>query len=249
MGQGFRRVMTALVPIVLFVNQGCGREPSSEENAVMIPDTVSFLALGDSYTIGESVDSAWRWPVQLAEALRGEGIPIREPTIVARTGWTTDELADGIVEAGITGAYDIVTLLIGVNNQYRGRDVEEYRTQLVDLLSEATALAGGNPGSVLVLSIPDWGVMPFAEGRDREQIGREIDVFNGVKRAECDAAGIPYLDITEISRGAASDPALVAEDGLHPSGAMYSLWAEAALPMAGAILRRTSTEAGGGVGG
>ena len=176
----------------------------------MTPDTMTFLALGDSYTIGESVDSTLRWPVQLAEALRGEGVQIREPIIVARTGWTTDELADGIAGAGITGTFDLVTLLIGVNNQYRGREVEEYRVQLRDLLSQATAFAGGDPGRVLVLSIPDWGVMPFAEGRDREQIALEIDEYNGVKQIECGKAGVTYLDITETSRGAGSDASLVA---------------------------------------
>ena len=211
----------------------------------MTPDTMTFLALGDSYTIGESVDSTLRWPVQLTEALRGEGVPVREPIIVARTGWTTDELADGIAGAGITGTFDLVTLLIGVNNQYRGREVEEYRVQLRDLLSQAIAFAGGDPERVLVLSIPDWGVMPFAEGRDREQIALEIDEYNGVKQIECGKAGVTYLDITEVSRGAGSDASLVAGDGLHPSGAMYGLWAEAALPMASAILGPESTDEGG----
>ena len=128
MGPGFRRVLLALVPIMVCLNQGCGNQPSVEENSVMTPDTVTFLALGDSYTIGESVDSTLRWPVQLAEALQGEGVPIREPIIVARTGWTTDELADGIAGAGITGTFDLVSLLIGVNNQYRGLDGKVHTT-------------------------------------------------------------------------------------------------------------------------
>ncbi len=202
----------------------------------MRSDTVSFLALGDSYTIGESVDSAFRWPVQLAEGLRGEGIQTREPVIIARTGWTTDELASGIEEAGLTGTYDLVSLLIGVNDQYRGREPEEYRLQLLDLLSQATSFAGGDPKRVLVLSIPDWGVTPFAEGRDRGQIAREIDAFNLANRNESEAAGVWYRDVTEISRDAATDPSLVAKDGLHPSGAMYALWAEAVLPVAMEIL-------------
>ena len=206
--------------------------------------TVSLLALGDSYTIGESVDSTLRWPEQLAEGLRGDGIPTGEPVIIARTGWTTDELARGIEEAGLTGAYDLVSLLIGVNNQYRGRELEEYRLQLLDLLSQATSFAGGDPRRVLVLSIPDWGVTPFAEGRDRAQIAREIDAFNRVCRNESESAGVWYRDVTGISREAATDPSLVAEDGLHPSGAMYALWAQAALPIATEILSPDPIDAG-----
>ena len=242
MPRHFRRVLFAFLPFMLLVNQGCGSETPGEEDRTMTSDPVSFLALGDSYTIGESVDSAQRWPVQLSALLQREGIPASEPMIIARTGWTTDELAEGIGAVGPTGPYDLVSLLIGVNNQYRGRGLEEYRAQLMDLLSEATALAGGHPDRVLVLSIPDWGVMPFAEGRDRNQIGSEIDAFNEIKRKECEAAGIRYLDITGISREAGTDSTLVAEDGLHPSGAMYSLWAEAALPLALEILRSDSID-------
>lgn len=206
----------------------------------MAVDSLTFLALGDSYTIGESVDSLLRWPVQLTAALGDRGLRVEEPVIVARTGWTTDELARGIEEAGLSGAYDLVTLLIGVNNQYRGRDLEEYRAQLVSLLQTAVSFAGGEPRKVLVLSIPDWGVMPFAEGRDRSAIAGEIDAFNAVKREEVEAAGIRYVDVTAISREAASTPALVAEDGLHPSGAMYARWVEAALPGAMDILRKST---------
>jgi len=233
----FRRVLFAFLPFMLLVSQGCGGEPPGEEDPTMTSNPVSFLALGDSYTIGESVDSAQRWPVQLAALLQREGIPASEPLIIARTGWTTDELAEGIEAVGPTGPFDLVSLLIGVNNQYRGRGLEEYRAQLLDLLSEATALAGGDPHRVLVLSIPDWGVMPFAEGRDRRQIASEIDAFNEIKRNGCEAVGIRYLEITGISREAGTDPTLVAEDGLHPAGAMYARWAEAALPLALKILR------------
>lgn len=194
------------------------------------PDTLTYLALGDSYTIGESVDSAFRWPVQMAEALKGEGIPVHDPVIVARTGWTTDELAAGIDGAALAGTFDFVSLLIGVNNQYRGRGLEEYRVQLQDLLTRAVAFAGGDPGRVLVLSTPDWGVTPFAEGRDRAKIAGEIDAFNEVERREAESVGVRFVDIVGISREAAGDPTLVAEDGLHPSGAMYARWVEAALP-------------------
>jgi lysophospholipase L1-like esterase len=197
----------------------------------MTPDTITFLALGDSYTIGESVGPGLRWPVQLASALDSQGVPVNGPVIVARTGWTTDELAMEIKERDLDGPFDIVSLLIGVNNQYRGRDVEEYRTEFVDLLTQAVAFAGGAPGRVLVLSIPDWGVTPFAEGRDRARIASEIDAFNEVNRTESERYGVRYLDVTGISREAATNPELVADDGLHPSGVMYARWAETALPI------------------
>lgn len=181
-------------------------------------DTLSFLALGDSYTIGERVDSTRRWPVQLAHRLREEGFYISDPLVIARTGWTTDELAVGIGAAGLTGPFDLVSLLIGVNNQYRGWDVGEYRVQLRALLGQAVAVAGGRPERVLVLSIPDWGVMPFAADRDGGSVARQIDSFNRVKEEETAALGIRFVDVTGISRDASGDPNLVAEDGLHPSG-------------------------------
>jgi lysophospholipase L1-like esterase len=196
----------------------------------------SFLALGDSYTIGEGVDSAARWPVALAGALRASGIPIRDPVVVARTGWTAQELASGIDRAGVAGAHGLVSLLIGVNNQYRGLDLEEYRSGFAELLARAVGFAGGDPAKVLVLSIPDWGVTPYAEGRGRERIAGEIDAFNEVNRRESQAAGVRYVDVTGISREAAGRPELLAEDGLHPSGAMYEVWVEAVLPVARRIL-------------
>jgi len=208
----------------------------------MTSDPVSILALGYSYTIGESVDPPLRRPTQLAECLRREGIPTLEPVIIARTGWTTDDLARGVEEDGLTGTYDLVSLLSGVNNQYQGRKLEEYRLQFLDLLSRATSFAGEDPRRVLVLSIPDWGVTPFAEGRDRVQIAREIDAFNRSCRNESSAAGVWYLDVTEISREAATDRGLVAQDGLHPAGTMYARWAEAVLPIAKEILRPGSTD-------
>jgi len=201
---------------------------------------MTFLALGDSYTIGESVDAVHRWPVQLATSLRRFGVEAEEPRIIAKTGWTTDELTTGIETAGVEGHYDLVSLLIGVNNQYRGRGTEEFRTQFVRLLDQAVAFAGGVPERVVVLSIPDWGVMPFAEGRDRDAIGQEIDAFNQIKRAEAEQRGVPFVDITDISRRAADRPDLVAPDGLHPSGVMYELWVERTLPVVLESLQRTS---------
>ncbi len=217
--------------LLLLTAQACGGQGPGDPEPSMPDDTVTFLALGDSYTIGESVSPGLRWPVQLASALERRGIPVNEPVIVARTGWTTDELARGIKEVDLKDSFHVVSLLIGVNNQYRGRPVEEYRSEFVELLAQSIEFAGGKPGRVLVLSIPDWGVTPFAEGRDRAGIASEIDIFNEVNRNESERFGVRYLDVTGISREAAAKPELVAEDGLHPSGAMYALWAEAALPI------------------
>ncbi len=183
-----------------------------------------YLALGDSYTIGESVAEAERWPVQLADVLRGQGINIAEPEIIAKTGWTTDELAAAIATADPTGPYDFVSLLIGVNNQYRGRSEDEYRAQFVGLLETAVTLANNNPHRVFVVSIPDWGVTPFGQGRDFRGVSEAIDTFNAINREETAARGIAYIDITQISRQVPDNPALIADDGLHPSGTMYTLW-------------------------
>ena len=199
-----------------------------------MPDDKSkrFLALGDSYTIGESVAPAERWPVQLARMLQKEGVGLDEPQIIATTGWTTDELSAAIDRAPPRGPFDLVSLLIGVNNQYRGRALAEYRGQFADLLKRAIGLAGSQPGRVLVLSIPDWGVTPFARGRDRAAIGRAIDEFNAINAEAAQGAGARYVDVTPVSRQAVVDAALIAGDGLHPSGKMYTEWARLALPAA-----------------
>lgn len=193
--------------------------------------SITFLALGDSYTIGEGVETSQRWPMQLARRLREEGVAIADPRIIATTGWTTDELAAGIERAQIRESYGLVTLLIGVNNQYRGRGVEEYRSEFRALLAQAIAFADNKPTHVVVLSIPDWGVTPFATGRNPEQISQAIDLFNAVNRAESADAGVGYVDITPISRQAANDLSLLAGDQLHPSGTMYEGWVELLLPV------------------
>jgi lysophospholipase L1-like esterase len=195
-----------------------------------------YLALGDSYTIGESVPVEDRWPVQLAAGLRRLGLPTAAPEIIARTGWTTDELMAGIRQALPQGPYDLVSLLIGVNNQYRGRNLDEYSTSFHSLLVKAISLAGQRPERVLVLSIPDWGVTPFAHDRDAGQISTEINRFNQVNRQAAQQAGAAYFDITPLSRQAAGDPSWLADDGLHPSGKMYAAWAALVLPVAQQIL-------------
>lgn len=199
-------------------------------------DAVRFLALGDSYTIGERVAPALCWPVQLAEMLREQDIAVTDPQIIARTGWTTDELKAGIEAVNPQGPFDLVSLLIGVNNQYRGYPADDYRQEFAALLDRAIGFAGGNAGRVIVLSIPDWGVTPFAKGHDREQITAQIDAFNTINREEAFRRGVAYLDITPVSRNAASNADLVAADGLHPSGKMYTDWARQALPLARKLL-------------
>jgi lysophospholipase L1-like esterase len=197
----------------------------------------TFLALGDSYSIGEGVAPGERWPVRLAARLREEGVDIGEPRIVAKTGWTTDELSAAMDAETFAPPYALVTLLIGVNNQYRGRDVDEYRAQFRDLLQRAIDLRGANPAHVIVVSIPDWGVTPFAarEGRDAAGVAREIDAFNAVACAASAHARAHWVDVTSISRAIGSRDELVV-DALHPSGAQYARWVETILPVARVIL-------------
>ncbi len=193
---------------------------------------VRLLALGDSYTIGEAVEPDERWPLRLAAMLRARGVDLAPPTIIARTGWTTDELSSGIDAAGVAGAYDLVTLLIGVNDQYRGRTADDFRARFRSLLGRALGFAHGRASHVIVLSIPDWSVTPFARDRDRTRITAEIDLYNSAVREEAARAEATFVDVTPISRRAASEPDLLASDGLHPSGAMYAEWARVILPVA-----------------
>jgi lysophospholipase L1-like esterase len=191
----------------------------------------TYLALGDSYTIGESVPAEGSFPYQLATELTKAKYPVSQPDIIATTGWTTNELINAINNSDKKDKkYDIVTLLIGVNNQYRGYNQETYRTEFIQLLNTAIAHANGNKNRVFVVSIPDWGVTPFADGRDRSQIAREIDQFNAINKQETQKVGVAYIDITPISKQAA-DASLNAEDGLHPSAKMYGLWVQELLPV------------------
>lgn len=197
---------------------------------------LTWLALGDSYTIGEGVPPEGRWPHQLAVLLRARGIALQDPRTIATTGWTTDELDAGINAVAPDGPFDFVSLLIGVNNQYRGRSLQEYQQQFSALLQRALAFAGGRPARVLVLSIPDWGVTPFAHDRDHAAIADALDGYNHAAQAICNALGIAYVDITDLSRQHGAEPAMLADDGLHPSARMYALWAQRALPLAERLL-------------
>jgi lysophospholipase L1-like esterase len=200
---------------------------------------LSFLALGDSYTIGEGVPEAGRWPVQLAAALREEGIALADPRIIATTGWTTDELAWGIDGAEPLGEWDFVTLLIGVNNQYRGRSAIDFRGEFETLLQRALRYARGRNDRVLVLSIPDWGVTPFVKTTTAlpQTIAIELDAYNAAAQVVCEAHGVTFVDITPVSRERGGEAEMLAGDGLHPSAAMYELWTALALPAARTLLQ------------
>lgn len=188
---------------------------------------LKYLALGDSYTIGEQVKPEESFPWQFVQKMRADGWQIDDPAIVAKTGWTSNELQDGIEKAHLQPPFDLVSLLIGVNNQYRAWPIERYQTEFSQLLQQAIEFAGNQNRRVLVLSIPDWGVTPYASGRDREKIAREIDSYNQIAAEICKKADVFYLWITAGTREAAQDTALLTNDELHPSGKEYERWATA----------------------
>ena len=185
--------------------------------------TFSFLALGDSYTIGEGVAAKDNWPNQLAAKLTDEGIAVSAPKIIARTGWRTDNLMAAIEAENLTQKYDLVSVLIGVNNQFQGKSIDVYRTDLRAILNTAINQCSKGNAGVFVLSIPDYGSTPFGK-LEREAIGLEIDEWNAVCKSVCDEFEVPFYDITAISKKAATDDALTTKDNLHPSGKMYALW-------------------------
>ena len=208
----------------------------NEKSETTKPAGKKYLALGDSYTIGEAVQVNERYPVQLQQKLAGLGVNLESPDIIARTGWTTDELTEAIRQASPASNYHLVTLLIGVNNQYRGRDTAEYRKQFRDLLDMAVGFAGRETSRVIVVSIPDYAITPFGQSFDPARISREIDWFNHINQQETLRKEVTYVNITPISREGLAQPELVARDGLHPSGEMYRRWVELLLPIAKKIL-------------
>ncbi|MET0225047.1 MAG: SGNH/GDSL hydrolase family protein [Dokdonella sp.] len=202
-----------------------------------------FLALGDSYTIGEGVACDERWPHQLARRLRADGIAVGDAEIVATTGWTTGELAAAMDAQHFTPPYALVSLLIGVNNQYRGRPLDNYREEFVDLVARAVALAGARREHVIVVSIPDWGVTRFArsKGCDAARIAGEIDAFNAAARTIACDSGIAFVDITADSRAAGDADDLLGADGLHPSAVQYARWTTLIEPFARVALAAESS--------
>lgn len=198
----------------------------------------TYLALGDSYTIGEQVPMHDNFPHQAVKLLRGQHIDVADPVIIATTGWTTDELAASIREHNIRETFSFVTLLIGVNNQYRGRSIENYREEFLGLLNQAIAYAGNKPARVIVLSIPDWGVTPFAEGRDRQKIAKEIDEYNAACKEIALAHKCQYIEITESTRRNGPIPDYIVEDKLHPSAKEYAVWADRLAGIVAASLKK-----------
>jgi len=206
----------------------------------MTTDSITYLALGDSYTIGQSVPQAESYPYQLTASLSAEGFKTRNPDIIAITGWTTDDLIDAIAASTFKSKqYSFVTLLIGVNDQYQGMSQANYTIKFAQVLNTAISYAQGDPNRVFVLSIPDYGVTPFADGNDAT-IGPQIDQFNKINETISNKAGVHYLNITSISRQAANDSQLIAPDGLHPSGIMYGLWVNMLEPLVAAQLNKSN---------
>jgi lysophospholipase L1-like esterase len=218
-----KRLAAFFLCLITFLSHNaCSEKPKFTK---MDNQYLTFLALGDSYTIGESVAEQERWPNQLVKLFEKSNVKYAPPTIIAKTGWTTDELEQAISASTLNNRYDLVSLLIGVNNQYRGLSQLDYQIEFERLLKKAIELAGNQTQQVVVVSIPDWGVTPFAEGRDRNKIANEIDAFNLINRKMSDKYHVHYVEITEHSRNAATDLSLIAEDKLHPSGKMYQHWA------------------------
>lgn len=206
-----------------------------------------FLALGDSYTIGESVEPNQRWPMHLVHALADAQFECESPIIIAKTGWTTDELDKAIDDSQPEGDFHLVSLLIGVNNQYRQRSVETYKPEFEKLLERAIRFSGGKPKHVIVVSIPDYGITPFVSDKFKQaepgetkflasRISAELDAYNLAAKEITIRHGAHWVDITEISRSRGLEPQMLAEDKLHPSGGMYKLWADEVFPVAKKIL-------------
>lgn len=186
----------------------------------------SLLCLGDSYTIGEGLPLHESFPYQLTQLLRKKGIHCHAPEIVAQTGWTTFELAEHLIHQELEESYDFVTLLIGVNNQYRELNADDYKEDFDFLAKKAIHLAKGNPHKVVIISVPDWGISPFAKTKDAKQIAKAIDAYNEVNANIAFKYDCNYCDITPITRLAAGDETLFTKDGLHPAAGEYAKWAK-----------------------
>ena len=237
------RLFSILLAVVLLGPLGCATPQVAPATASgggsASANAPTYLALGDSYTIGEGAAAADRWPAQLASLLTAQGVAVAAPDYIARTGWTTAELQAAIATAKPAASYGLVSLLIGVNNQYRGQSVAQYRVEFGALLQQAIGFAAGRPGHVVVLSIPDWGQSPHGQrqGRDPAAIGLEIDQFNAAAQDECRRASVAYVSITDLTRAAAGTSRQFTSDGLHYSGPQMRQWADRALPVAQALLK------------
>jgi lysophospholipase L1-like esterase len=201
---------------------------------------ISYLALGDSYTIGESVPEDERWPVILSNELSESGIEVNDPLIIAKTGWTTNELQEAIAEKNPKTDYDLVSLLIGVNNQYRGYPIDQYKKEFKELLLQAVAFADGDSSKVFVVSIPNYGVTPFGIEKGEEKIRQELLVYDAIADSISSEMNIPFVNITPVSEKAKEDSTYIASDQLHPSGKQYKEWVDLILPEVKIVLKKTS---------
>ena len=206
--------------ILIFFSLGCEKKQKKQ----------SYLALGDNYTIGEAVSNNHSWPMQLVKALEEENILIDKPKVIAQTGWTTADLKKGIDKTALDYPYDWVSLLIGVNNKCQGKNIEVFKADFEQLLSQSILFAGNKKNRLFVISIPDWGKMPFAKNQEREKIATEIDNFNQVIYEVCSRKEVAFIDITQISRTLVSNPHYIASDSLHPSKSQYAKWVEKIIP-------------------
>lgn len=197
----------------------------------------TYLALGDSYTVGESVPLHESFPYQTVQLLRKAGYHFHAPEIIAKTGWTSSELAEQLLHTKLNESYDYVSLLIGVNNQYRGLSIDEFKTDLEFLIRKAIHLSGEKPNHVIVISIPDWGVTPFAAKKDGKKISEEIDAFNIICESAANQFKTQFINITEETRKAKKDPTLLAEDHLHYSAKEHLIWAEKVVALIKAIFK------------
>ncbi len=231
---------TTLVGLLVCLLVACSEEfhetnlvTGQNSQGLRVPQgPVDYLALGDSYTAGEGVSGSERWPVQLADHLSAAAVSISEVRIVAESGWTTADLIQGISSAGVDKSYDLVSLLIGVNNQFRGLDVALFRKEFQELLEMSISLTNGRPGRILVLSIPDYSVTEYVQvlGLDQTRIRTELTAYNEIIKEISEDYGAVFCDITSVSRMADQYPELTTQDGLHPSAAMYEKWVQACYP-------------------
>lgn len=221
---------------------GCSKQKTAVGNATInnpVMDSVNkkYLALGDSYTIGQSVSVNERFPYLIVEALRQNGVAVNDPQYLATTGWTTINLQQAIEAKSFNSHYDLVTLLIGVNDQYQGLDTAGYRVRFTQLLEKSIALAGNRSNHVIVLSIPDYSATPFVSENGKEKVSAEIKSFNSINKEVTLQYQIEYVDITPATLAASTDLSLVANDHLHYSGKEHKIWAEMVLPVALKILK------------
>ncbi|MDR9419410.1 SGNH/GDSL hydrolase family protein [Gracilimonas sp.] len=228
-----------LINISLLLLSGCNNDVKKAENPNSSPEieSISYLALGDSYTIGTGINPEQSWPYQLRDSLQTLDIPLQKTDIIAVNGWTTADLQNGINEAKPDSAYDLVSLLIGVNNQYQGMDIDFYRKEFRELLEQAITFANSDADRIFVISIPNYGVTPFAESRNPDEILQEIETYNDIAEKIAAEYNIPIVNITSISELAAKDSTLLASDELHPSAKMYAMWVEKMLPTVTQIIQ------------